>query len=100
MDGANELAYHICGFVYEKDMPVMINFKEKWYCEGVIPACIGACNKSIGYPTWISKSDIYDAISAQGLIISAVSGYEKTVAVVDKVGHKKFSPTVIIGNQF
>lgn len=92
----NEFAKRICDFVCEKSIPVMINFQEKWFCEGVIPAVIGKCNLSIGYPVRFSKEDIFEAVSSQGYIVSAVTGFEGKVAVVDKKGYKEFSPNAII----
>ena len=92
----DEFAKRICDFVCENENPVLINFQEKWFAEGVIPAAIGRCNLSIGYPVDFAKEDIFEAMSEQGLIISAVTGYEGKVAVVDKKGYKEFSPNAII----
>ena len=93
---AYEFAKRICDFVCENENPVLINFQEKWYAEGVIPAAIGRCNLSIGYPVDFAKEEIFEAMSEQGLIISAVTGYEGKVAVVDKKGYKEFYPNAII----
>ena len=94
-EDAFEVACSICLWVQEHKQPAMINFNEGWYCEGVLPAFLGANNRSIGFSKSISKSEIFKEIQNRGYILSAVSGYED-VFVVDKVGYKEFHPATII----
>ena len=95
VEDAFELACTICCWVQEHKQPAMINFTESWYCEGVVPACLGANNRSIGFSREIPKSEIFKEIADRGYIISAVSGYPE-IFVVDKVGYKDFSPKAVI----